>query len=539
MKCSFVVPSAGFAKRLYPLSSSVPKILIRLNGVPLFSLLYRQALDYGCANFIVAISQEFERQVKEFVENNYANAPIPIIIRVVDNPTAGVLYSVKVALDAPEIKEYALIVLSDTFYNAPLPTDDSFVIYSHVDKPLNRWCLISTVPVGRVSRREVVLDFYDKPEGEVNTDCALIGVYKVNSSSFTVAANAVLYGGAKLRGEFQLSQAFVKYLLTEGEISAIQAIDGAWHDTGTLDTLRKASNDFFLSRCFNHIKIKDGMLFKSSSKKDVIQKQYLWYQNFTHKNLIPAIYDYSEKPESAQIKMELCAMPDLGTYFNYCNAEPVFFEQTIEYLLNKMSSTLWLGVKELVACNFANHEMFVKKTLERISECGNQFDFNFVTDDFVSDLEILASKSYCTQIHGDFILSNILFDPQRMTFKLIDPRGQYGKLGMFGDVRYELAKLLHSVDGKYEAIIHNLYTIEGDEVVFYMSDKKKKCFDAAKKVIYNFAVSEYGIPERELKVLEASLFLSMIPLHSESKSHQQAFYLTGKRLVKELYENRV
>ena len=109
---------------------------------------------------------------------------------------------------------------------------------------------------------------------------------------------------------------------------------------------------------------------------------------------------------------------------------------------------------------------------------------------------------------------------------------------MYGDLRYELAKLLHSVDGKYEAIINNLYCIDDTRIVFFMSEKKAECFKAAEQVIFTTA-KKFGITPRELKAIEATLFLSMIPLHSENVSHQLAFKLTAKRIMEELYENRV
>jgi UTP-glucose-1-phosphate uridylyltransferase len=534
---SMIVPSAGMSRRLFPLSSNIPKILIKLNGVPLFSLLYKQAVDTGCINFIVAISAEFEHQVREFIECNYANAPIPIIIKVVDKPSEGVLYSVFTALCAPECADQALIVLSDTFYNAPFPKEESYVIYQDVEPPLNRWCLIETM-FNYNYTEEKVNCFHDKPIGEVTTTKALIGVYKVKTMDFLNCAFAISLKHIKLRGEYQLSQALETYMNTCA-IVAIKATKGAWNDTGTLETLREASNDFFLSRCFNHIKIEDGKLIKSSTKKDVIQKQYLWYQNFQQKDLIPTIYGYSESLDKAYLSMELCAMPDLGTYFNYCTAEPVFFEQTIQYILEILDKRLWINpVLNSQECIEANKEMFLTKMLDRIELCP-EFNFDFITNDFITELKQIAGLGYCVPIHGDLILSNILFDPQRMTIKLIDPRGQYGCLGMYGSLLYDLAKLLHSCDGKYESIIHNLYTIKGNELKFFMSENKQKCFDAAQETIFNFALEQYGIQRRDLKCIEASLFLSMLPLHSENKSHQEAFLLIAKRLLKELYENRV
>ena len=45
MSKSLVIPSAGYAKRIYPLSANKPKVLIELNGVPIFHLLYQKAVE--------------------------------------------------------------------------------------------------------------------------------------------------------------------------------------------------------------------------------------------------------------------------------------------------------------------------------------------------------------------------------------------------------------------------------------------------------------------------------------------------------------
>ena len=44
--------------------------------------------------------------------------------------------------------------------------------------------------------------------------------------------------------------------------------------------------------------------------------------------------------------------------------------------------------------------------------------------------------------------------------KVIDPRGKFGTYDIYGDFRYELAKLFHSVDGKYDFIIKDLLVLK-------------------------------------------------------------------------------
>ena len=67
MSKSLVVPSAGYARRIYPLSAHKPKVLIELNGIPIFHLLYQIAVELQMDNIIIAINPEFENQLKEFI----------------------------------------------------------------------------------------------------------------------------------------------------------------------------------------------------------------------------------------------------------------------------------------------------------------------------------------------------------------------------------------------------------------------------------------------------------------------------------------
>ena len=59
-------------------------------------------------------------------------------------------------------------------------------------------------------------------------------------------------------------------------------------------------------------------------------------------------------------------------------------------------------------------------------------------------------------MHGDFCFSNILYDFKSQSIKVIDPRGLSGdgkEQSIYGDLRYDVAKLAHSVIGKYDFII--------------------------------------------------------------------------------------
>ena len=55
-------------------------------------------------------------------------------------------------------------------------------------------------------------------------------------------------------------------------------------------------------------------------------------------------------------------------------------------------------------------------------------------------------------------MSNILYDLNSGVFKLIDPRGIWGS-SENGDIKYDIAKLRHSISGEYDYIIGDLFNI--------------------------------------------------------------------------------
>ena len=76
--------------------------------------------------------------------------------------------------------------------------------------------------------------------------------------------------------------------------------------------------------------------------------------------------------------------------------------------------------------------------------------------------EMLFDVDTFNIIHGDLCFANIMVDSNLSFIKVIDPRGKFGSYDIYGDFGYELAKLFHSVDGKYDFIIKDLFTVQYD-----------------------------------------------------------------------------
>ena len=136
-------------------------------------------------------------------------------------------------------------------------------------------------------------------------------------------------------------------------------------------------------------------------------------------------------------------------------------------------------------------------------------------------------------IHGDLCLGNILFDSKTKIIKLIDPRGRFGEQGIFGDVYYELAKMSHSFLGLYDFIMTGQFRMTGVEEIIrdpVIRFRSTDYHDWIGKIFLD-RVERNGYDIERVRISEALLFLSMLPLHSDSLARQKALYIRGVDLL--------
>ena len=208
----------------------------------------------------------------------------------------------------------------------------------------------------------------------------------------------------------------------------------------------------------------------------------------------------------------------------------------------------------------ALEEMYLTKTLQRFEKMKK--DERFVT--FFESPIVVNGKRYLPLneiiivlekaipemlydvdtfniIHGDLCFANIMVDSNFSFIKVIDPRGKFGIYDIYGDFRYELAKLFHSVDGKYDFIIKDLFDLDynsEEAYINYRIQDRKREFDLYKVFLSTFA-TEIDSDLKKIELIEALLFLSMIPLHGESIRHQMVMLGTGLEILNRVIDIQI
>ena len=140
-------------------------------------------------------------------------------------------------------------------------------------------------------------------------------------------------------------------------------------------------------------------------------------------------------------------------------------------------------------------------------------------------------------MHGDFCLSNILYNSRARRIRVIDPRGCILEQdpSIFGDIRYDLAKLWHSFGGLYDLIIAGHYQFEQiDQYTFDLSFPSSLHHKWLQEDFLRRLPS--STHKLEIQALTVLLFVSMLPLHADRPDRQKAFIANAARLYQLISE---
>lgn len=314
-------------------------------------------------------------------------------------------------------------------------------------------------------------------------------------------------------------------------------------------------------RSFNEIKVypTSGTLYKKSENAEALEAEKSWYRElppelqFIH----PRIFAL-EQPGS--IIMEYLDYPTAHElYMGGATDTPSAIEWLRIFEATKVTTDTLAGESYTIDIDpVESHEliktMYIEKTEKRLNELAENrlfkamylFDVEINGKRYISISEMidtikrhawmeLGNIDRAPIIHGDLHLGNMLVHSSGNGVKLIDPRGKFGSHVLHGDARYDTAKLMHSIEGKYDLIIEDEFesTIDLEErSIRYSFDRKwrrrSRAIEWAFAQVYGEKISE---DRRALTIIEALLFLSMIPLHTESAPRQFVMLARGYELM--------
>lgn len=331
--------------------------------------------------------------------------------------------------------------------------------------------------------------------------------------------------------------------------------DNLWCDLGHLDSATQIRTRLIGSREFNSLSIDErrGIITKKSSKATKLLQEINYYNRLPRHLSIyfPRLHDVS-LGKSPSYSMEFYSYRTLSEYLVFFEFPASVWRRVLEgiFAITKEFAE-FLGPPVDTAQHF---EFYCGKLQMRMEEIVPGTHLRELVDrehvvvngvhykgwrsyiPLIEEAIVRMGQNYRSSVvHGDLCFSNILYDPQTGLTKLIDPRGDFFEEGCFGDPRYDLAKLLHSFHGGYDFILHEMYDLVETENGFKFDRFRSKEAEELGEQLLNWLEDQTPYPIHDLLTLEAMLFLSMLPLHSEDEKRQTAFYLVGLQILNKVF----
>jgi dTDP-glucose pyrophosphorylase len=525
-----IIPSAGSKQR-----GAVSDAMITVAGKPAIFWTIQELLSHGIRQICIVVRDK-DGDLEKFVRLMYEG--LADIAFVVPNRMAGVGYSVACGVEAVNAwGKPTLVVLGDTI----LSTADfrgisgSWVAVSEVEDQ-KRWCMVRL-------EGERVEELYDKPSAPVPSTLACTGIYYFHAGlSVGLVEIDEIVGRS---GRMEMAD-HLRPLVDCG--SLFGQITNNWFDVGNPDHLQDARQRLIQSRSFNSLELDPlrGVVTKRSTYSSKFYDEINYFKLLPDDlvSYFPRILASSNLPGAQYVKMEYYAYPTLADLFLFEELPLGFWRKTFSRLkaVSDDFARFDYGLDEPAAA-----DIYVKKNIGRFesylatapslaeefinAEAPRVNGERVVSPRDVIErskhrLEILAKTAKWTPIHGDLCLSNILCEPDSGLLKLLDPRGSFGRQGVLGDIRYDIAKLTHSIIGRYDFIVNDLFRVEirGSDLTLELPFRRdiQPIVSEFERI---FFVDEQN--RDDISLITAWLFLSMLPLHADKPKRQLAMMAVG------------
>lgn len=330
-----------------------------------------------------------------------------------------------------------------------------------------------------------------------------------------------------------------------------------WIDAGHELNYYQSRLTLISSRSFNAVSVNSsGVLTKRSTNYEKLKDEVHFIKAMPTNLSIyfPRIiedFTYDSEQKCGSYSMEFYSYPSLAELQLYWDLKDEIWERIFADLKKVLSA--FKEIKYSIG-EQAYRDFYTGKIELRVADFHQSLDKNFrylIEQDLIINGQLCksynslkgqlferinnmyAESDFCVA-HGDFCFNNILYDPSHRLIKLIDPRGSFGDTckGLYGDTKYDLAKLLHSAVSGYDYIVNNLYKLEFlEESVNYRILFKNNVHSIQTHAIK--VIEELDYSYRDIMLLVGTLFISMTPLHADSCNRQKIMYIHGIKIINE------
>lgn len=314
----------------------------------------------------------------------------------------------------------------------------------------------------------------------------------------------------------------------------------------------------FDARYFNSLEGDNYTVTKKSKDKKKMKMEYTYYWLLPErmKNWMVMPFDYKEVDDYASYTMERLPMTDIAIRWTHGAIDKEEFNN----IMDKIFYFFKIRESKIIDKNEYKKiatKLYIEKVEERIKKLKLLPEYENIADmikngtkyrtiDKIFNLYSNIYKKITSKLykqdkyksvigHGDVFFANMLYSKEVNLLKLIDPKGALKEQELWTDPYYDIVKLSHSVCGNYDFFNTASYDINLNTE---MKLELNIHFDNTEyKEIFKKYLIKNGYDYDVVRIYEASLFLSMLPLHIDNPHKVLGFILNAINILEELEKN--
>lgn len=547
---ALLIPSAVLMPRdMRKIFGDLPTAMFPIEGRPMLYHLWKAYRNRVDAIYVVCYEQA--EQVRAYV--NAQKLPVQVLLL---EELRDLGHTISWGIDEIQRRnaaaDYIYINFADTLLYDTVPSDAKDYLYFALRSEDDAWTYFE-------ERDGRIAEVFDKPDFRAGRHLPS-SMNKVFVGQFGIADPKALAKelahGQKEGGADSFYQALQRYSAAY-PLHFLAA--EKWFDVGHNENYRRARTEV-AARSFNSIEIDErrGLLKKTSENREKLVNEIRWYLKLPNRlqYLAPRIYDYSLDVDAPYVVMEYYGYHTLHDNLVYGNWTESRWREVFSQLRFIIEDMGTFVVRDRASeRRVAMQEIYIDKTVARLEKMRENESFRpFFSqeiringmaypslDHIIGELRGLVQTLVLDEaepsfqvIHGDLCFANILLDDTLNFMRLIDPRGKFGVFDIYGDVRYELAKIFHTLEGGYDFIIEDLFdvAVKGSSITYAIHAEKPNIFRLFCEV-FREKIGDM----RAIRLIEATLFLGMVPLHSDYVERQYVMLARGIELFCRVMED--
>lgn len=475
-----IVQAGGKGTRLKHLTKNKPKALVPVENLPMLFYLFKK---YPDKRFIIIADYKKE------VMREYLNVFAKVKYIIVDASGTGTCSGIKQAINLIPKKEPFMLVWSDLILpkNMVLPEE------------YESETIIPTKDYIGLSQTFPCRWKYENNE------------FKEEKSIDYGVAGFFLFTDKSKIEDVPESGELVRWM-KEKKIKYDTVSLAGTREFGVIEEYEKLS--ILKCRPFNRITIDKDILIKEpvdEQGRKLANKERIWYEKAKNLgiDILPKIY------QTNPLKMEYIK----GKNIYECDFS---FDEKKKILENIIGSIKKLHESEKrQSDSFSIKEAYFNKTFERLAKIQDLIPYGREKEIIINgrkcknvyyykrELEKALDKliDNCSEfafIHGDCTFSNIMVRENGIPV-LIDPRGYFGFSELYGDIRYDWAKIYYSIVGNYDQFNLKKFKLLIDEVEGVKLQIESNHWEDMKEEFLQMTKAD----EYEIKLLHSVIWLSL------------------------------